>query len=125
MSEEGDETRYAIAEHHQNRERIGLEIESTVVEHQEVESAAELTPLLPFITGNLPMRIFQQRILMNDAPGMLTNLGAMDGEGMHRMLSAVASQFVSKAFTVAELTDFLDGLPQIEETGGVYKLASL
>lgn len=55
--------------------------------------------------------------------GMLTNLGAMDGEGMHRMLSAVASQFVSKTFSVGELCDFLDGLTQIEEDGGMYKLA--
>ena len=54
---------------------------------------------------------------------MLTNLGAMDGEGMHRMLSAVASQFVSKAFTVAELCEFLDALPQVEEDGGIYTLS--
>ncbi len=55
---------------------------------------------------------------------MLTNLGAMDGEGMHRMLSSVASSFVSKPFTVRELCDFLDGLDEIDEADGSYRLAS-
>ena len=48
------ENRYAIAEHHQNQNR-GLEsshLESSMADHQEEESAAaELMPLVPFITG--------------------------------------------------------------------------
>ena len=68
------------------------------------ENEVDLNPLIPFIDG------------------MLTNLGSMDVENMHRMLMMLASTAVSGSFTVSDLNEFLQNCEQVDCVGGQFSL---
>jgi hypothetical protein len=54
---------------------------------------------------------------------MLTNLGSMEADAMHRMLSVVASGQVSGSFTESDLSDYLHSLDEkIEYQNGSFSL---
>jgi hypothetical protein len=75
-------------------------VEEMDMEVEALESL-DLTPLLPFVVG------------------ILTNLGAMDGEAIFNMISALP---IPLSYTLMDLCDFLNQLDNVELSNGLYSL---